>query len=453
MRIAAGREWRPATGTVVDWTPTDATVDAGRAAHPHPVGPSFLQRDHIVAVRADRLAGREHHAFTCATVPVPEVLDLDRMTAALNGFLRDHDGWRSTFRFDGDDVKRGLVDASDIEVAPHLLPQGTDPIDHLHRRLPATAVFDVFPAVAFGAVAHDDSFDFYFAIDHAFGDASSQAIGLAEILSRYHGDDGPRPVVGASHIEHTASEYARAAGMTTETESVQRWESILGGATPAIPPFPLDLGIVDGRAEPVRIDQVRIADADLAERLSGWAKASGSGLSALVFAALGVTERRLVGRERYLTATVLSTRHGDHVAAQGWYINFVPVAFDVRTDDLADVLPDAARGLAVAKEMSADPVHGALGVLIGKGGLDPSVITNPQMVSYLDFRWFPAADRLREALIFTGEGVTDHASIWISRTDDGLFAATQRPDNPIAEASVAKYFDTLGDVLASVDQR
>lgn len=81
------------------------------------------------------------------------------------------------------------------------------------------------------------------------------------------------------------------------------------------------------------------------------------------------------------------------------------------------------------------------------------MITNPQMVSYLDFRWFPAADRLREALIFTGEGVTDHASIWISRTDDGLFAATQRPDNPIAEASVAKYFDTLGDVLASVDQR
>ncbi len=434
-----------------EWVPTEATVAAGRAARAHPVGPSFLQRDHIVAVRAQRAAGDEHRAFTCATVPVDGVLDLDRMTTALNGFLRDHDGWRSTFRFDGEDVVRGVVDADDIELIPHLLPAGTDTIEHVHDRLPATAVFDVFPAVAFGAVANDHSFDFYFAIDHAFGDASSQAIGLAEILSRYHGDDGPRPVPGASHLEHTVAEYTDAAALTAESASVQRWESILGGRNPALPPFPLDLGIIDGRPDPVRIDQVRIADAAHTERLGAWAKESGAGLSALVFAALGIAERRLVGRESYLTATVLSTRTGDHLAAQGWYINFVPVAFDVPSDDPAEVLGHAARGLAVAKEMSADPVHGALAVLIGKGVLDPSVIANPQMVSYLDFRWFPAADRLREALIFTGEGVTDHASIWISRTDDGLFAATQRPDNPIAESSIAKYFGVLGDVLGSVD--
>ncbi|GAA4659240.1 condensation domain-containing protein [Gordonia humi] len=453
MRIAAARDWRPGPGTVVDWSATAATTAAARRAPAHPVGPSFLQRDHILAVRAQRDAGVEHRAFTCACVSVPGVLDVDRMTAVLADFLRDHDGWRSTFRADGDDVVRGLVDASDIELDAHTCPAGTDPVEHVAERLPATAVFDVFPAAAFGAVAHTESFDFYFAIDHAYGDAASQAIGLAEILGRYRDEPGrPRAVAGSSHIEYTAAEAGRAASLTSSSPSVRRWRELLvDGPSPRRPDFPLDLGIVDGRPQRVRIDQVPIADAARTDRLGEWARTANVGLSTLVFAALGVTERRLAGRDRYVTTTVLSTRRGDHLASQGWYINFVPVAFAVRGDAVADVVRDAADALAVAREMAADPVHGALGVLIGEGVLDPSVITNPQMVSYIDFRWFPAAEALRDAVIFTGEGVTDHASIWVSRTDDGLFAAAQRPDNPIAEASVARYFDTVAQVLADLD--
>lgn len=448
MRIAAAREWRPEPGTVIDWEPTAATTAAAANAPAHAVGPSFLQRDHINGVLAERAAGTEHRAFTCVTVPVGESLDVDAMTVALTEFLRDHGSWRSTFRT-GDDITRAMVPAEDIAVHAVIRPGVSDAPAHLAKRLPQVAVFDVFPAVAFGAVAREGSFDLYFGIDHAFGDASSQTIGLAEILDRYHGHRaGPRPVAGADHIAHTVGEMARAAEMDRQTPSVKTWHEVLGGSP--LPSFPLDLGIVGGQPQPVFIDQATLVDAAAAERLSSWARSAGVSVTAVVYAALGIVERQLAGRKSYRTATVLSTRTGDHLAAQGWYINFGAVAFEVPSLEITEVVPYAAAALARTREAAVDPVHGALGVLIGSGELDPSVITNPQMVSYLDFRWFPAAEALKDAILFTGEGVTDHASIWISRTDDGLFAATQRPDNDTAEESVARYFDALAQVLAAV---
>ncbi|MFW0789489.1 condensation domain-containing protein [Gordonia sp. CPCC 205333] len=449
MRIAAASDWRPRPGTLIDWVPTPETVAAASTAPTHAVGPSFLQRDHINTVVAERAAGTEHRAFTCVTVPVAEPLDVERMTFALNGFLRDHEGWRSTFDTAGDDIVRRVVDATNITVVP-LIAEGSDAATHLTRRLPTAAVFDAFPAVAFGVVSREDSFDLYFAIDHAFGDASSQAIGLAEILARYHRPAEQPWATGtpASHLEHTAAEFARAATLTVDTPSVQQWREILQRNSNGLPDFPLDLGIVDGQPQPVHIDLHQLADAPSTEQLSVAARGAGTGFSALIFAALAVTERRLAGRDHYTTATVLSTRSGAHLGAQGWYINFVPVSFPIRGQKLSDVVADAATGFATARSMAGDPVHGALGALIMAGELDPSVITNPQMVSYLDFRWFPAAEELRDAIIFTGEGVTDHASIWVSRTESGLFAGSQRPDNPIAAEAISRYFGTFREVLA-----
>ncbi|GAB18891.1 hypothetical protein GOEFS_069_00170 [Gordonia effusa NBRC 100432] len=449
MRIAAARDWQPRPGILIDWVPTPETVAAAAAASVHPIGPSFLQRDHINTVVAERAAGIEHRAFTCAAVPVAEPLDVDRMTFALNGFLRDHEGWRSTFRADGDDISRRVVDAADVTVVP-LTRESTNAATHLAQRLPTDAIFDAFPAVAFGVVSREDSFDLYFAIDHAFGDASSQAIGLAEILARYHRpSEQPWPAgAPASHLDHTAAEFASAAALTIDTPSVQVWRNILQRNNNHLPDFPLDLGIVAGEPQPVHIALEHIADSVSTEQLSNAARAVGIGFSSMVFAALAATERQLAGRDHYTTATVFSTRAGAHLGAQGWYINFVPVSFPVRGPRLSDVAADAAHGLATARSMVADPVHGALGALIMAGELDPSVITNPQMVSYLDFRWFPAADELREAIIFTGEGVTDHASIWIFRTEDGLHAGSQHPDNPVAAQAISTYFDTFREVLA-----
>lgn len=457
MKVIAVADWHPAPGTIIEWTPTPATVAAAASAPRHPVGPSFLQRDHISAVAAARAAGRTHRAYTCAAVTVGGPLDIDAMNSALTEFIRAHEGLRCTFRVDPTvpgDIARHVVPASAIVLKGRQASDASSDISaHLDLRLPDTAVFDAFPGVTFGAVARADSFDLYFAMDHAFGDGSSQILGLAEIISRYRNPVSGWLAAGAegsaehgSHVEHTAAEFGRAGALTVSSPAVENWRDALGRTGGSIPAFPLPLGI-DDDPQPVAIQCEPLVDAARADVLSEHARTVGTSLAAVVYAGLALTEREVAGREVYSTATVLATRSAQHVLSQGWYCNFAPIAFPIDGTTLDDVLPSAAASLARAKELSADPVHGALGVLIGAGELDPSVVASPQMVTFIDFRWFPLQEELRDAVLFTGEGRTRNASVWITRDHDGLRINTQRPDNAVASASVTRYFATLRGIL------
>lgn len=451
MRIVARREWTPRGGHVIDWVADEHTVAAATiaaAGEPHPVGPSFLQRDHITAVAATRASGRTHRAYTCAAVTVAGTLDEPRMTLALNGFLRDHHGLRSTFRTSGNEITRHVVDAQDIALRAHHRDIADHEIaGHVDMRLSSEAVFDSFPGVIFGAIVRDDSSDLYFGIDHAFGDGSSQVIGLAEILARYGGQDVP---VAGSHIDYVAAEFAAATQVRPTSPELDEWVEALRPTGGRLPAFALDLGLDDGEPQPVRIRRAQLADADDAEAIAHAASAAGTGFTAAVYAALAVTDRHLSGRDSYCTATVLSTRSAEHTSSQGWYCTFAPVAFDVRGADAVDVLADAADGLARARRLARTPAHAALRHLIAARRLDPAVLASPQMVSYLDFRWFPGQRELADAVLFTGEGRTRNASLWISRDHDGLWIATQCPDNPVARESVTRYFDTLRATLATM---
>lgn len=453
MRIVAAAHWQPGPGALLDWTPTPATVAAAAAAPRHRVGPSFLQRDHIGGVLSGRAEGRTHRGYTCSAITVTEDLDVARMTAALTAFVRAHEGLRCTFRTGGGDVTRHVVAPADVELAAVPVGSGIDVHRHLDDRLPRDAVFDTFPAVAFGAISRPGSFDLYFAMDHAFGDGGSQMLGLIEIVTRYRAarDDGsPQldlPTHFGSHVDHTATELARAAELTPESASVRVWRDVLGGN--GLPRFPLPLGLDGHRPAPVRIHTEPLADAPDTAALAGLADDLGVGVTTLLYAALALTERELAGRTHYRTAAVLSTRgSGRHRWSQGWYCNFVPIAFDVEGERLADVVPAAAAAVATAKSMIGDPVHGAVAVLVAGGDLDPEAVASPQMVTYLDFRWFSDLPGVDDIVLFTGEGQTRNASLWITRDAGGLRIASQRPDNAVAAESVSRYMATLRAVLA-----
>ncbi|MFT4042563.1 MAG: condensation domain-containing protein [Gordonia sp. (in: high G+C Gram-positive bacteria)] len=451
MRLAAADQWRPQPGTLIDWTPTASTLAAAAQAPPHPTGPSFLQRDHILGVLAARAAGNTHRGYTCAAVTVDEDLDVTRMSRALTDFIRAHDNLRSRFRVEGTSIHRYLVSAEAIELAPTPGPPNTAPLDHLHHRLPHTAVFDAFPAVTFGAVTRPGSFDLYYAMDHAFGDGSAQILGLTEIIARYRGTidellNGTEP---AGHLAYVDAEYARAAAMTTDDHAVGVWRNALT-ATGGVQPFPLPLGVDDGPA-PVHIHSGNIADSAATDRLAQLARATGAGFTAALHAALAATDKRLAGRDTYCTATVLSTRGtGEYRWSQGWFCNFAPIKFAVDGHRITDLLPAAAEAVEAARQITHDPVHGALGVLMASGDLDPSAMAgSPQMVNYLDLRWFPPPADTRDLIVFTGEGRTRNASMWITRDHDGLHLALQRPDNRIAAQSVSRYIAALRETIAT----
>ena len=451
MRIIAAADWTPKPGHIVDWVPTPRTLHSAATAPAHPVGPSFLQGDHIASVLAQRGEGRVHRGYTCSVVTVDSDLDIDSMTRALTEFLDAHEGLRSSFRVVDQNVIRYVVPAEDVELMA-VDVESVDPIAHLDQRLPTDAVFDAFPGCVFGAVVRPNSFDLYFGVDHAFGDGSSQVLGTLEILARY-GQETTHPTVARTHgsyVDYARAEHNRAATVTADSTTVRLWESALSAAGGAIPRFPLPLGLDNDEPQPVGTASVQLADAATAEQLSDLAKSHGAGLSAALFAAIAITERMLSGRDRYTVATVLSTRgRGEHLLSQGWYCNFAPVAFDIAGDSIDEVIPAAADALAAAKAAAADPVHAAMGILIGSGVIDPSVVTSPQMVTYMDFRWFPAPSGAHDLAVFTGQGRTRNASLWLSRDENGLYVGSQIPDNPIAAESVSRYFYTLRQVISS----
>lgn len=454
MRLGSAQQWNPRPGRIVQWEPAERTIIAAERAAPHPVGPSFLQRDHIFSSLAHRAAGREHRGFTCSTMHVRTELDESRMTAALTDFLNAHEGLRSSFRVDGTTITRYVVDPGDIELCSSVSEE-SDPHTHLAQRLPVTAVFDALPGCAFGAVTRRGSFDLYYAIDHAYGDGASQVLGLLEILARYRGEHD-HPLVATDHgsyLDYVADEYIRAAQVDETSPGVVEWRRVLSRSGGVIPAFPLSLGLSSDESGPVPQDVVihdaELADATATESLSALAKEHRTSISAVIYAALGVAQRRLSGSDWYATASVVSTRgQREHSRSQGWYCNFAPVGFEVAGDDFGAVIDAAADALARAKSAADDPVHASLGVLLAEGAIDPSVVTSPQMVTYLDFRWFPTPSQASDLLVFTGEGRTRNASVWIGRNADGLRIGTQRPDNLTAAESVSRYFATVRGVLA-----
>ncbi|MGV9670404.1 MULTISPECIES: condensation domain-containing protein [unclassified Gordonia (in: high G+C Gram-positive bacteria)] len=451
MRLGPDTYWCPSPGRLVDFVPAPSTMQAAESAPEHPLGPSLLQGDHISGVLAQRAAGREHRGYTCSAITVDADLDEDRMAAALTAFVRAHEGLRSSFRVDeAAGITRYVVDPEAIDIVAAEVTE-TDPHRHLAQRLPHTAVFDAFPGCAFGVVTRPGSFDLYYGIDHAYGDGSSQVLGLLEILARYRGEQN-HPLVSARHgsyLDYAVEEFTRATALTPDSPGVVEWRRVLTESGGTIPVFPLPLGLGDDPQQVV-IHCEDLADAATTEALSVIAKAHGTSLISVIYAGLALAHKALSGAGRYATATVLSTRgNAEHRGSQGWYCNFAPVGFEIRGSTVEEVIDDAAAAVEASKRAVADPVHGALAILLGEGAIDPSVVASPQMVTYFDFRWFPAPEGARDIVVFTGEGRTRNASLWISRDLDGLRINTQRPDNPVAAESVVRYFATVRDILTA----
>ena len=81
-----------------------------------------------------------------------------------------------------------------------------------------------------------------------------------------------------------------------------------------------------------------------------------------------------------------------------------------------------------------------------------AVVSAPNLLSYIDFRKFPAdgTPAYDRGVIFTGEGRTANASTWINRDHDRLYLGSQTPDTRFAQAQVNRYYAHLCAVVAAV---
>lgn len=86
------------------------------------------------------------------------------------------------------------------------------------------------------------------------------------------------------------------------------------------------------------------------------------------------------------------------------------------------------------------------------GATPESILTAPNLLSYIDFRWFPGVGReaFRRGVLFTGEGRTANASAWINRDQDELYLGSQVPGTPFAQAQAWRYYEHVRGIIADI---
>nr|WP_157226675.1 condensation domain-containing protein [Gordonia soli] len=465
MIITAMGWWQPTPGEVVEWHPVRATeATAGSVcADDGPI--TFLQENHLRSGHAARAAGRAHSAYLGSGTELDGELDVAAMSMALDEFVARHDALRTWFGHDGNGIRRHVIDpeavAFEAVVGPGL-DTAADVTDHLAERFAEEAIADSFPGFAFGAIRHADGFSLYIGCDHAISDGASQALALAEIVSIYEtvlaeAPGAPRPAGGFSSYARVDAAVAAAAADADSSlaEVVREWQNVFAANGNRMPGFPIDLGLAPGETAPVRPVEMTLLTADDADEFGRICRAAGGNTLAGVYAALAMVDHELAGQEAYFGMSVLNTRGAveDCDTAQGWFCAFAPVAFAVaRATPFTELVADARTALARTRTMATVPVQTALTALVAGGMPVDEVVNAPNLLSYIDFRWFPGAGTAAydRGVLFTGEGRTANASLWVNRDSDRLYLGSQTPDTPAARHRLDIYFSRLRAVLADV---
>ncbi|MFW0786833.1 condensation domain-containing protein [Gordonia sp. CPCC 206044] len=467
MKITALHQWAPPPGVALRWQPT-ASCRAAAAAAPVTTGPlTFLAENHIRGSHREHSAGAPHRAYLGSATELDGELDVAAMTQALEAFVRRHEILRSWFDFDGDTIRCHVVAPEDVAfevVGAGQISCAEELNTHLRQRFESETCSDSFPGLAFGVLARPEGFSMFLGCDHALSDGASQALALPELAALY---DAARTHAGSAErdaragdgapgfFDYAAREKEIAERLDGDAPEVSQWRETFARNDLRMPRFPLDLGLAPGETAPVRPFELELLEGDQVTAFDTACKSAGGNLLSGVFAALALTGFELGCGPEYYGMTVLNTRGADErfSRAQGWFCAFAPIEVSVRgAASFTDVVPGARVAQQRAKSLGTVPVQHALGAMVAAGATADSVVTAPNLVSYIDFRWFPgngsaAYDR---GVIFTGEGRTANASVWINRDHDRLYLGSQTPDTPFAQRQIQRYFEHLRTLITDV---
>ena len=478
MKITSLGSWSPTPGHALRWSPTQrcSAIAAATTEFDGPVG--FLAENHIRGSHVARRAGHPHTAYLGSGIELPGSPDTSALSRALESFVRRHPVLRLWFGISDQQVTGHLVDGADIEFMVSddgVLDTPEDITDHLRNRFELEASAESFPGFAFGAIVAENSFALFLGCDHAISDGVSQALALEEIVELYHrhrrddglddrdlddhglDDEGLNDEIDGNggYLEYVALEAAITGAHLAGTPLSNAWQELFAGHDFQMPRFPLDLGLAPGESAPVAPFAVSILDSDELSAFETACAAAGGKFIDGVYAAVAITDHELGGADDYFAMTVLNTRAvaPKFATAQGWFCSFAPVEFGVAgVTCFSDLIAPAQSGRRRAKELGSVPTAAALTALAAAGATPEAVVTVPNMLSYIDFRWFPGQDRpeYRTAVMFTGEGRTANASMWINRDAEELYIGSQIPATPFAREQTQRYFRHLRGVFRDI---
>ncbi|WP_439032473.1 condensation domain-containing protein [Gordonia terrae] len=465
MRITAMGHWRPQPGTAVRFDPTERCREASRRAPAHPGPVTFLTQNHVRGAAVARAAGRTHRGYLGSGTEIDGDLDVGSLGRALAIFVRRHEALRTWFVCRDGQVVAHVVDPVEIEFEATVddeLTRTDDIHPYITDRFDRETPSDSFPGFAFGAISRPGGFAIYLACDHALSDGASQALALDEIAQLYDElvSGNGAGELDAVHETPGYFDYARIEeAMTTEhlggTPLTRAWQDVFLRHDLQMPRFPLDLGLGPGETAQVTGIELTLLDAPAITAFDAACRAAGGRFVDGIYAALAIADREMAGADDYYGMTVFNTRAAldGFATAQGWFCNFAPVDFSVaNAGTFAELIPAANAARRRARDLATVPVAAALAAIAAAGATPNEIITAPNLLSYIDFRWFPgtARDAFRRGALFTGEGRTANASAWINRDHDELYLGSQVPDTPFALSRAGAYYDHLREIFADV---
>lgn len=470
-------QWTPPSGRVVEWTVTESAAALARSAPEHPGPPSTIQERHLRRAAAAAARGEAQSPWIGLAFDVFRPLETDAMARAIGEYVRRNDTLWSWFDFAdpegdpsdfGNRMRRHVVppEAIAFDTTAVDVPRTSEAVrEHIADRFGTATSALAWPSFVFGAVEHPDGngFTLFHAVDHAHTDLTSLAYAFTELRTLYDAtldgtDHGMR--APGSYVEFSGRERTRAAELTEHSPEVELWMTHLHALGGSMPTFPLDLGTPDG-PRPAIGTRVVLLDGPGSERFTEVCRQHGGNFVGGMFAALAITERELVGRDRYFALSPLSTRDGaESDRAQGWFINLIPVGFPTaEAATFTDLVRSAQDSFRSGKQLGSVSIQQAIDTVATARGVEAvgqfGGLAVPPIVSYMDARRLPRSEEYVEtnATGLVGGKNTMIASMWVNRLDHGTWIDISHPDTPQAHESVSRYARRLTEIMTAVAVR
>ena len=450
-------------GRVIDWTPSQATLDAMAVAPATGVIPSMMQIAHLALARSKNREGYSDSSWLCIAFELPGTFDVDAWTRTINRWLARHGGMRNWFSADSDDesteIERHELPADQVAFEPTYLPDEVTAegmLAHVRNQMDIWAVPLGRFGYTFTAVVGEEKTIMYFGSDHSYTDGVSCLLSFWELNTIYDceraGTEPDLPEVG-SYPDYCVEERERADSFELSSEGVQDWLRFVfrGGG---LPTFPLDLGLTKGVKIPIVPVYQELLSEEIDADYAATVKDLGGTYAAGLYAACAMAAHEMAAATSYRCLNPVHSRWSpEWIAAMGWFINLVPLHVDIEPDDtFASLARKVRQEFRDTKAAGDVPTLRVIEIVSEMIDFDADSSDRPPVMSYLDGAIIPGNEKWREQNFWglTGAGDDDDVYVWLMRMPGSTYVTCSCPGTPQAVHAVTSFFARAAEILQEV---
>lgn len=439
MHVTTIDRYCPPAGELLSWSVVTSPVRSEISEVP----PSFNQTVHLAS------AG-ESSTWLAAAFTVRGRVDRAALGSAYHALVARHGTLRSSFSAGPEGVRRHSHDPDDLVLrVDTVIHTSSDTVlrERLRDTLDRACRPFGHPAYLFAAIDRADASTIICGFDHCHVDAYSISIVIDDLHRLYEGYrchgasfDPAETAISGSFVDFCAAE-SQASTVAPTDPRMRAWLRFFDDRDGALPTFPLDLGVEPGAVAAQATEVRTLLGPAATELFAELCRRNGASVFGGTLAAMADAVRSCGGGPELPLLFPMHTRREEKWrTAIGWFTTNAPLRV-VSTGDLIETIRRTGPELRRAVTLGEVPVPQ---VIEAMGGLRRTR-SDIFMVSYVDYRLLPGADRHRviDAHHISNATTADDAQFWISRTGDGLALRARHPDTLTAHRTIRAFTDEL----------